>query len=277
MAISLSCKKDGYVECRLCPNRCQLKEDEIGKCSVRVCDGDTIFLSNWGELASIAVNPIVKKPFQNYLTGTKTLSIGGVGCSLSCQFCENHTISQCEKNISYKKFSVHQLVDIAKEKHCKSVCMTFNEPTISFEYLMDLAEACHENDLKFILKTNAYVNKEPWAEICRVTDAMNIDWKGGRDKYHSIMGSKEFVITDRIEEAYKSNVHLEISIPLYNSLLEDLREFSQFLGGLDKNIPCHLLKVNPAYNFSNHQPTTDEVVAAAKEVMSSCISNIFMS
>ena len=87
MTISLSCKKDNYVECKLCPNRCRLKEGEVGKCFVRKCDGDTIFLNNYGEFVSVAVNPIEKKPFINYLPGTKTLSIGGVGCSLSCAFC----------------------------------------------------------------------------------------------------------------------------------------------------------------------------------------------
>ncbi len=87
MDVKLSVEKEGYVECLLCPHKCQLRKGDFGKCSIRKCNGDSIFLSNYGELSSIAVNPIEKKPFYKYLPGSKTLSIGSVGCNLSCQFC----------------------------------------------------------------------------------------------------------------------------------------------------------------------------------------------
>lgn len=279
MDIPLFKKSAGYVECKLCPHRCCLIEGERGKCSVRYCDGDTIYLSNYGELASIAVNSIHKKPFQAYLTGTKTLSIGGVGCSLNCLFCENHKISQVEENLHCKSFSINDITKVAKEKHCESVCMTFNEPTISFEYLMDLSDACHKSGLKFLLKTNAYVNKEPWRAICAVTDAMNIDWKGCDIQYRDITGATEFVIMDRIREAYGKGVHLEISIPLYYSFLEDRRIFfqcAQFLGSLNRDIPCHLLKVNPSYEFSNHVPIDSAAIDLAKDIISFHMNNVFI-
>ncbi len=276
MTISLFSKKDSYVECKLCPHRCQLKAGESGKCSVRLCDGDTIFLSNYGELVSVAVNPIEKKPFRKYLPSTKTLSIGGVGCSLNCKFCEQNRISQSRSHKDLKYFSAESIVSIAIEKHCKSVCMTFNEPTISFEYLIDLADACHKTDLKFILKTNAYVNQEPWAEICRVTDAVNVDFKGCEAQYKEITGAEDFVIMDRIKEAYEAGVHLEISIPLYDFVSEDIEYLSQFLSSLDKDIPCHLLKVNPSYQFLERPPTDPAILEQAKEIMLLYINNIFM-
>ena len=272
MTISLFCKKDNCVECTLCPNRCRLKEDEVGKCSIRQCDGDTIFLNNYGEFVSVAVNPIEKKPFVNYLPGTKTLSIGGIGCSLSCDFCENHIISQAEKKVPQKKFSVNKLVSIAKDKCCDSICMTFNEPTISFEYLIDLANHCHTNNLKFILKTNAYVNKEPWFEICKVTDAMNIDWKGNDEHQLKIVGAKKDIIEKRITEAFYAGVHLEISVPIYKYSPKDIEYFSKFISLLDKNIPCHILKIHPSYHFSEDFSQCD----LAREIMSNYISNILI-
>jgi pyruvate formate lyase activating enzyme len=279
MTISLSLKKDDYVECRLCPNRCQLKEDEIGKCSVRVCDGDTISLSNYGEFASVAINPIEKKPLVKYMPGTNTLSIGGVGCSLNCRFCENHIISQCERDVHLKKFSVNQLICLAKGKYCDSICMTFNEPTISFEFLIDLADACKTHDLKFILKTNAYVNQEPWAEICKVTDAMNIDWKGCGESYLHMTGATECITMARIEEAYEAGVHIEISIPFYYSSereLQGLSDFVHFLKSIDRNIPCHLVIIRPSFKVSEHICKCDSAWLEAKHILESNMSNIFM-
>lgn len=250
MTISLFEKKTGYVECKLCPHRCRLQAGESGKCSVRKCDGDTIFLSNYGELVSIAVNPIHKKPFQAYLTDTKTLSIGGVGCSLDCFFCQNYKISQSESTDHPKFFPTEYLTSVAKEKECQSICMTFNEPTISFEYLIDLANACHKTDLKFILKTNAYVNEEPWMEICEVVDAINIDIKSMVSaNFKKITRCDFFMLGDRIREAYKMGVHLEVSIPLCHDdmLCEEVKNIGIFLSSLDSNIPCHLLKIVPSY------------------------------
>ena len=248
--ILLSEKKDNYVECRLCPNRCQLKENEIGKCSVRKSDGDTIFLMNYGELVSVAVNPIEKKPFRKYLPGTKTLSIGGWGCSLDCIFCQNYKISQSEGSDHPKFFPTEYLISVAKEKKCQSICMTFNEPTISFEYLIDLAKACHKSDLRFILKTNAYVNKEPWNAICEVVNAINIDIKSMVSaNFKKITRCDFFMLGDRIKEAYEMGVHLEVSIPLYcdDALCEEVKNMGIFLSSLDVNIPCHLLKIVPSY------------------------------
>lgn len=276
MSVKLFQKKGSYVECLLCPHRCKLKKGEFGKCSVRKCDGDTIFLSNYGELVSVAINPIEKKPFYKYLPGTKTLSFGGVGCSLLCKFCEQHRISQVSSHPDLKKFLPKELIEIAKDKHCQSICMTFNEPTISFEYLIDVAEACHKNDLKFILKTNAYVNKEPWREICAVTDAINVDWKGNNKQYFDIMGAKEHVVNDRIKEAYNSGVHLEISIPLYHSFIDIIYPFSQFLGSLDNDIPCHLLKINPAHRFVDNEPINEASYKMAKYIMLLNMKNVFM-
>ena len=272
-------KKTGYVECKLCPHRCRLKEGEVGKCFVRKCDGDSIFLSNYGELTSISIDPIEKKPFHYFLPKTKTVSIGGIGCNLRCLFCENHEISQVEYHPLCKIFAPEKIVEIAEEKNYPSVCMTFNEPIISFEYLIDLAEACHKRDIKFILKTNAYVNEEPWRAICEVVDAMNIDWKGCDIQYSKITGAKEFVIMDRIREAYEAGVHLEISIPLYYSFLEDMRIFfqcAQFLGSLDRNIPCHLLKVNPAYRFSDHVAIDDTSYKLARDIIQVHMLNVSM-
>jgi len=279
MNISLFSKKDNFVECKLCPHRCQLRDGDAGKCSVRKCDGDTIFLSNYGELVSVSVDPIEKKPLYHYLPKTKTLSIGGLGCSLDCLFCQNHKISQVEVHPNCKTFTSDEIISIAQEKECQSVCMTFNEPTVAFEYLIDVAEACHNSNLKFILKTNAYINEEPWRDVCRVTDAMNIDWKGCDIQYKAITGAEEFVIKDRIKEAFDAGVHLEISIPLYYSFLEDMRIFfqcSQFLSSLDTDIPCHLLRVHPAYKFQDHVPIDKISIELARDIISFHMANVFI-
>ena len=157
--------------------------------------------------------------------------------------------------------------------------MTYNEPIISYEFLVDLAEECHKNKIKFILKTNAYVNKEPWGHICKLTDAMNIDWKGSEAEYKEICGANEYVIYDRIKEAFEMGVHIEISVPVYSTRKDDsyLNEFVEFVSSLDKNIPIHLLRIFPSNKWNNTTSTSEIVVKSAATFLSSCgLYNVYI-
>ncbi len=258
------------TKCLLCPHFCELKKEEYGKCGVRKFNGNEIILDNYGMLTHIAVEPIEKKPFFNFLPKTKTLSISSNSCNMDCSFCENHKISQKKEIEKTQIYNPNDIIKIAEEKNCESVCMTYNEPIISIEYLMDLGRECKKNNLKFVLKTNAYINKEPWKEILKITDAINIDWKGSPENYNNLCGANDYVVLDRIKEAYISGTHIEISIPIHCDLVHS-KEFytlGHFLGKLGKYIPVHLLRVNPAYKHIDKEIVSIEELERIKRIFS---------
>ncbi len=270
--IKLQMKLNDELMCSLCPNFCVLGEGETGECGVRTCRDGKIELDTYGIVSAMAVEPIEKKPFTDFLPGTKTLSFGGFGCSYSCHFCENNKISQ-EKTLKGNFYSPEKIIQLAKQYNCASICATYNEPTISYEFLMDIAEEVHLNGLKFIIKTNGYVNKKPWKSICDVVDAMNLDFKGNADSYLSVAGAKHYVILDRIKEAYENGVHIEISIPLHDQMRDEhLEEFGQFISDISSDIPCHLLKIQSAYKHSN--TTSDDRIVVAKNILEKYSSTI---
>lgn len=278
MELQLFKKTERGLRCNLCPHFCVLKKDEVGKCFARHNDGEKISHIKLGAISSLAVESIEKKPFKHFLSGTKTLSIGSYGCNLNCKYCENHKISQKSPPDDSKVMSPSQLVEIAFEKHCKSITMSYNEPTLSYEYLIAIAEESASNGLQFALKTNAFVCRFPWEEICRVTDAMNVDWKGDYDSFKMITRTNSYVLKDRIKEAYDYGVHIEISLPLY-SFDADLENFihkaGKFLSFVDKNIPCHLLRISPSYDYDNFIYSSDEI-EKAKNILSEYMNNIYV-
>ena len=271
-------KIDGGLQCLLCPHLCILKDGEIGKCHARHSrDGEPkhIYL---GSISCLAVEPIEKKPFKHFLQGTKTLTYGSYGCNLNCKFCESDCISQISPP-STAHFAGHSnLIPMAKEKRCKSISMSYNEPILSYELLIDLAENCAKNDLKFILKTNAFVNKEPWKEICLRTSAMNIDWKGDEKAFKKVTRVDSYVLKDRIKEAYDLGVHIEISLPLYyldDEFEEQINIFGEFISSIDKSIPCHLLRISPSYKYSDFI-FNSENLEKAKDILSKYdIENVY--
>lgn len=266
------------LKCNLCPHFCVLKKDQIGKCYARFSDGEKISHIKLGSISSLAVESIGKKPFKHFLEGTKTLTVGSYSCNLNCKYCENHEISQKGPPKNAKVISPSKLVEIAIEKHCKSVSMSYNEPILSYEYLLAVAEESALNGLQFALKTNAFVNREPWKEICKVTDAMNIDWKGDHDAFKMITRTNNYVLKDRIKEAYDYGVHIEISLPLYSFDLElenYIHKAGKFLSFVDKNIPCHLLRISPSYDYEDFIYNSEDI-DKAKKILLEYMNNIYI-
>ncbi len=277
MDIPLYDDVDGILQCLLCPHFCALSKGGVGKCSARYNNGKEIVHINLGAISCMAVEPIEKKPLKHFLPGSKTLTIGSYGCNLNCSYCENHKISQVSPPKKSKVWRPGLVAGAASAKHCKSVNMSYNEPILSYEYLINLAHSCMIHELDFILKTNAYVNKDPWREICLVTDAMNIDYKGSEDRFKSITGAGSYVLKDRIKEAYDMDVHIEISVPLYykdDELEDEMYILGKFLSSIDSNIPCHLSRISPSYQFDDFifNPKNLE---KAKDILSMYISNIY--
>ena len=144
---------------------------------------------------------------------------------------------------------------------------------------MDIGEACHKNDLKFLLKTNAYVNKEPWSEICSVTDAMNIDWKGAGNLYRDITGAIEYVTEDRVAEAFYSGVHVEVSIPVYFYTGDEmlyLSDFVYFLANLNDEIACHVDVIHSSFNYNRTITKNDLVYENVFNILHQNMSNVFV-
>ena len=84
------------LTCEICPRHCRLAAGEIGACRARYNDGKKIFALNYGEVTSIALDPIEKKPLYHFFAGSKILSVGSYGCNLECFFCQNCEISMAD-------------------------------------------------------------------------------------------------------------------------------------------------------------------------------------
>ncbi|HHU79348.1 MAG TPA: AmmeMemoRadiSam system radical SAM enzyme, partial [Clostridiales bacterium] len=65
-------KQDGErIHCLLCPHNCLIAEGKSGICSVRVNKEGVLKTINYGEIASLSLDPVEKKPFYHYKPGKK--------------------------------------------------------------------------------------------------------------------------------------------------------------------------------------------------------------
>jgi len=276
-------EKDGGVVCNLCPHKCFLKNGQTGICGVRFNENGILFTKNYGDISSISMDPIEKKPLYHFSPGTEILSVGTWGCNLKCKFCQNWEISQEKPAI--KVVTPDQLVQIALSRGSKGIAYTYSEPIVWYEFVLDTSRIAHKKGLYNVLVTNGYIEIEPLKLLLQNIDAMNIDLKGFNSEFYEkeCLGDYESVLKV-IKFAYDYGVHVEVTtlvIPGKNDNEEELvREF-ETLSKISKDIPLHLTRYFPAYKYDIPPTPVDELkklYLLAKEFLNFVyIGNIFES
>ncbi|MCP4713196.1 MAG: hypothetical protein GY869_31585, partial [Planctomycetes bacterium] len=129
------------VKCLLCAQECLVDEGKRGKCRARMNIEGELRSLVYGRPISVHVDPIEKKPFYHYRPGSNAFSLATAGCPLSCQFCQNWQISQSRPEDYPVQFNAPQvIVDTTKDRKAPIIAFTYNEPTVFFEYMVDIAE-----------------------------------------------------------------------------------------------------------------------------------------
>jgi pyruvate formate lyase activating enzyme len=265
--------KNNFVQCRLCPNFCVLKNQEIGKCRVRQNIEGKLFSLSYGKPVSINIDPIAKKPLYHFLPNTFTFSVGMPGCNLSCAWCQNWDLTQRDiSEFEIKEVLPEKIIEEALNSGCPSISYTYSEPFISYEYVLEIAKLAKKVGLKNILVTNGYVNLEPFKKISGFIDAMNIDLKTFDEKtYKRFCGGKLKPILDTIKLAYKKKIHLELTtliIPGVNDSEKELKKIAEFIFNVDKKgeIPWHISRFFPMHKMRDREITPISILEKAEKI-----------
>ncbi|MCR5834486.1 MAG: AmmeMemoRadiSam system radical SAM enzyme [Selenomonadaceae bacterium] len=261
------------LTCEICPHHCRIERGEVGKCRARMNDGDKIIPLNYGELTSIALDPIEKKPLYKFFPGSKILSVGSFGCNLNCPFCQNHEISMADSTFPTRKVMPEQLVALAEELTAQGnigIAFTYNEPFIGYEFVRDTSALLKSCGLKSVLVTNGTVAPAALKKILPLIDAMNIDLKGYSQKIYDTLGGNFETVLRTIELSAQS-CHVEVTsliVPNMNDSPEDMDAEAKWLASISEDIPLHISRFFPRYKVRNLPPTPVEkiyeLVAVAK-------------
>ena len=258
-------KKEGdRVRCVLCPNDCVIAEGKAGRCLGRKNIGGRLCAVSYGEVVSLAVDPIEKKPLYHFLPGTEILSVATYGCNLLCPFCQNADISQ--KVVPSRHIPPVELLVLARRYATPSVAFTYNEPVIWFEYLLDAGRLLKESGFRNVLVTNGMLNLEPLEELLPLVDAMNIDLKSIRPGFYRdyVKGDLDTVL-NTIRTAGRA-CHVELTnllIPGRNDSEAELRDLVDFVAGLGRETVLHFSRYFPRHKAEEPMTPDETLVKAA--------------
>lgn len=250
------------VVCDLCPRVCQIKPGMTGVCRVRRNVDGRLIAESYGRPVAMQVDPIEKKPLCRYRPGSQTYSIGTYGCNLMCQFCQNESLSRNGYPMWNDAPCVlpERIVEQAVRHGCESVSFTYNEPTVFFEYMVDIAKLAREAGLGTVLVSNGFITAEARAELYPLIDAANIDVKGFSETFYKELCGASLAPVLESCRYFKQEAggHLEITnllIPNRNDSPTMIRGLLDWAGPtLGYDTPIHFTAYHPMGGFA--EPAT---------------------
>jgi pyruvate formate lyase activating enzyme len=225
-------------------------------------------------MISESIDPIEKKPLLHFLPGSKAYSIATVGCNFRCLHCQNYGISQaphCNNGaIDGRERTAVAVVDDAYHSGCASLCYTYVEPTIFYEFAYDCAALAHERGMKNIFVSNGYMAPEVTRHLSPFLDAINIDVKAFTDDfYKKVCKARLQPVLDNVKLMHELGVWVEVTtllIPGLNDSPEELRDLARFVKSVSPTIPWHVTAFYPTYKMLDRQPTPVATLRKAREV-----------
>ncbi len=274
-------EEHGKVRCALCPQHCSIDPGTSGKCGIRYNNGDFLEASGYGLLSGLALDPLEKKPLYHFYPGKKILSAGGFGCNLSCNFCQNHEISQPVGDFLHReRYSPGQLALEAGEiTDNTGIAFTYNEPVISFEFVRDTSEKILAQGQFTVMVSNGFIAEEPLIDLLPFISAWNVDLKGFRNSFY-VNECKGWLkpVLDSLVKIREYGSHLEITtliIPGKNDTEKEMREMCRWIAGnLGKETVLHLSRYFPRYR-SEITSTSIALLKQLYEVACQELENVY--
>ena len=250
-------KNDDSVSCGLCFRGCTIQQGMAGKCGVRLNEDGILISPYLGRFCACAVDPVEKKPLYHWNTGSFIYSLGSIGCTMDCPFCQNHRIAFPVKNLFEEnvELSVHELIKIVKDLGLNLAAFTYNEPTLQAEYICEAVTALHEAGISLALVTNGAMSREATTDLLSCldkTDAANIDIKAFTSENYKKLGGNLDAVKENIKLFTAAGIHVELTnlvVTGFNDKIEEFSDMVDWIASISSEIPLHVTRYFPARNY----------------------------
>ncbi|MCS7113153.1 MAG: radical SAM protein [Candidatus Bathyarchaeota archaeon] len=201
------------------------------------------------------------KPFYHYWPGSVALTFSTWSCNFPCPWCQNWHLSKFDPDPYRANYiPVERMVDLAVRSGCKGLSVSFTEPTLLFEYCLDLFPLARSRGLYCNFVSNGYMTLEALRMLVEAgMDGLKIDVKGCSSSVHRYCSADVDVCWRNASKALEMGVHVEIVnlvIPGVNDSEDCIEEVCRrHVESVGDDTPIHFTAYYPAYKF-NAPPTS---------------------
>jgi len=255
--------KNEKVVCGICPNRCILAPGDRSVCRSKVNLDGKLYSLAYGNPCAVNTDPIEKKPLFHFKPRIMAFSLATTGCNFRCLNCQNWEISQArpEAVAAYiRELFPADVITAAHKARAQSIAYTYSEPITFFEYMIDTARLAREAGLHNLWVSNAYINKKPLLELCKVLDAATLNIKSYDDAiYRKLNGGRLKPVLNTFKTLHEQGIHFEminLVVPGYTDKEDMVKAMCGWLlDNIGPDHPLHFLRFFPRYKLDRLPPT----------------------
>ncbi len=274
---------ENISQCMTCERKCKISVGFTGHCQTRLNIDNSIYTIVYGLVPSLSFNPIEKKPLFHFHPGSNALTIGTYGCNFDCFWCQNHHLSHPNKKIidlvknSNDYLSPVDFINLMKKNNCFGTSISFNEPTLLFEYSLEVFKLAKKEGYYNTFVSNGYMTEQVLRDLVDSgLNAINIDVKGDSEMVQKYCGIDVEYVWRNSKLSKDLGIHVEIT----TLLIEGLNTDEAIIKAIAKRIynelgeytPFHLSRFFPQYRsaeYNLNKPTPVRLLKRAHEVAKS--------
>lgn len=245
------------VRCDLCNRNCLITNGGRGFCRNRENREGRLYSLVYGRAAGLQIDPVEMEPMHHMLPGHRNLCVFTASCNFRCLHCQNWHISQkSPEEISARNLSPSEIVRIAKNRDCKSISHSINEPTVFYEYMLDIGAHARRNGLLTLFHTNGYIASKPLRTILKHMDGVTVDLKAFNEEFYRDISSASLEpVLNTLRIIKEEDKHMEIVnlvIPTLNDNSSDIRKMCAWIReNLGDDVPLHFNRFAPKYKLTD--------------------------
>jgi pyruvate formate lyase activating enzyme len=245
---------DNWVHCQMCFRRCVVPEGGRGFCRNKVNIGGRYYTMVYAHPSALQIDPIEKEPSYHMWPGATI-------------FCTGRSFEEIE----HIAITPEQTVELAQKMGCDAVSFTYNEPTVFYEHMFDVAKVAKQEGMGTLFHTNGGMNEEPLAALLEHMDAVTVDLKAFTPEFYQEVSSSQLEpVLRTLQQIHQSGVHLEIVnlvVTTLNDNVYDIRRMCQWIRDtLSDEVPLHFTRFFPAYRLTSLPPTPIETLESAAQI-----------
>lgn len=264
---------DGNINCLLCFRQCVIPQGQRGFCRNRENRKGRLYSMVYGRPAAVQIDPIEKEPMFHNLPGADILCTGTAGCNFRCRFCHNWHLSQrSPEELEDRTFEIRpeDVVRLAKQKKA-GLSFTYNEPTVFYEFMYDIAKEGKEKGLNTIFHTNGGIQADPLKALLKHMRGVTVDLKGfTAEHYRDVSFAEMIPVLNTLKIIKQERKWLEIVNLIIPTLNDDLKKIREMCIWIKKNlgadVPLHFIRFFPAYKMTHLPPTPVKTLDQAREI-----------
>ena len=208
---------DGRVRCGVCQWRCELAPGETGRCRIRHNEHGAIVDAAAGLVSAAAIGPIEDHRLWHFFPDAQVFGVGSFGTPLVPDIGLSSEHPYVVPTPGARELEAERVVRFAQQRLCRGVIWTYNDPAVSFEWVLDGVKLGRAASRFTALATSGYFSPEAFEQIAPYLDGMRLDVYGFSERaYRTLTGYPDWQTIFKLaaDARRRWNIHLELVLQL---------------------------------------------------------------